>query len=244
MFDFKSAFILSKKEFNSIFGSPTAYVVMVIFLLLSAWVFWLGGVFSLPFFVRGQAEMRSFFTWLPLLFSFIIPALTMRLFSEEINTGSYELIATLPLSNLDIVIAKFLSALYFLAILLAPTLVYPISIAFIGDLDWGAVVGGYIGTFFLGAAYISIGLFTSSLSRNQIVAYIVAVAICFLFWGIDNTKYFMPSFLADILQALGTNYHFQNIAKGVVDIRDLIFFISFPTVFLYSTSLSMKEKSL
>ncbi len=232
----KNALHIFKKEFRGYFSSPIAYIVISIFLVLTGWFF-----FS-TFFLFGQAEMRNFFSLLPLIFSFIIPAITMRLFSEEFNTGTYELIMTMPVSSLDIIIGKFLAATAFTTIMLLPTIFYSISISFMGDLDWGPVIGGYIGAILLGAAFSAIGLFASSLTRNQIVAFITGMTFCFVLTLIDKMLFFLPETALNLFQFLGADYHFQNISKGIIDSRDLLYFISLSFVMLYGTNLVIREK--
>ena len=168
----QSLHILSK-ELKDYFISPIAYIVISIFLVVTGWFF-----FS-TFFLYNQAELRNFFTLLPITFAFVIPAVTMRLFSEEFNVGSYEILLTLPVSFKDIILGKFLAAVLFMAAALLPTLSYPICVSTLGELDWGPVMGGYMGAILLAAAYAAIGLFASSLTRNQIVAFIVGTVICF-----------------------------------------------------------------
>ena len=225
-----------KKELRAYFITPIAYIVIAIFLILTGWFF-----FS-TFFLYSQAELRSFFSLLPIIFSFIIPALTMRLFSEEFNIGSYEVLVTLPVSRNDIVIGKFLAGAAFVAIMLLPTLSYSICIATMGDLDWGPVVGGYIGALFLGAAFVAIGLFASSLTKNQIIAFIIGLIICFFLTLVDKLLFFLPSSLLGFFQFIGADYHFQNAAKGVLDSRDFIYFLSAIFVALYLTNLRIQEK--
>lgn len=225
-----------KKEFKGYFISPVAYIVISIFLILTGWFF-----FS-TFFLFGQAEMRSFFSLLPIIFSFIIPAVTMRLFSEEFNTGSYELIQTMPVCNLDIIIGKFMAAAVFVFIMLLPTFSYGVFISFIGDLDWGPVAGGYIGAILLGAAFSSIGLFASSITRNQIIAFIIGMSLCFILTLIDKMLFFLPEAALNIFQYLGADFHFQNISKGIIDSRDILYFFSICFVMLYSTNLVIQEK--
>ncbi|RMF92277.1 MAG: ABC transporter [Candidatus Schekmanbacteria bacterium] len=225
-----------KKEFKTYFVSPIAYIVITIFLALSGWFF-----FS-TFFIYNQAELRSFFSLLPLMFSFFIPAVTMKLFSEEFNTGSYELLLTMPLSTKDVVIGKFLAAEAFVFIMLLPTISYGIFISLLGDLDWGTVIGGYVGALFLAAAFSAIGLFASSLTRNQIIAFIIAMAICFFLTLIDKILFFIPSLLLGLFQFLGADYHFQNISRGIVDSRDLLYFVSVCFIMLYATTLIVEEK--
>ena len=225
-----------KKELKGYFVSPIAYIVITIFLIITGWFF-----FS-TFFIFGQAEMRNFFTLLPIVYSFIIPAVTMKLFAEEFNTGSYELLLTMPVSSRDIVIGKFLAALSFSSIMLAPTLVYAVFISFLGDLDWGPVVGGYVGAVFLSGAFSAVGLFSSSLTRNQIIAFIIGMAICLVLTLIDKMLFFLPESVIGFFQYLGADYHFQNIAKGIIDTRDLLYFVSVCFIMLYSTHLVIEGK--
>jgi len=226
-----------RKELKGYFISPIAYIVISIFLILTGWFF-----FS-TFFLYGQAEMRGFFSLLPIIFSFIIPAVTMRLFSEEFNTGSYELLLTLPVSSLNIILGKFLAAAAFAAIMLLPTIFYAIFISFLGDLDWGPVIGGYIGAVLMGAAFSAIGLFASSITRNQIIAFIAGMSLCFLLTLVDKILFFLPESALNFFQFLGADFHFKNISKGVIDSRDLLYFISICFVMLYSTNLVIQEKS-
>ncbi len=226
-----------KKEFKSYFVSPIAYIVISIFLLFIGWKF-----FSV-FFIQGQANLTYFFSWLPISFAFVIPAVTMRLFSEEMNMGSYELLLTLPVTFRDIIMGKFLAGVAFLSVMLAPTLFYAISVAFMGTLDWGPVIGGYLGTLLLGSAFCAIGLFASSLSRNQVIAFIVSAVICVvLSLELEYLLYFLPEGLVGLFQHLSANFHFGNIAKGVVDSRDIIYFLSVCFVFLYGANMIMQEK--
>lgn len=226
-----------KKEFKGYFISPIAYIVISIFLILTGWFF-----FS-TFFLYGQAEMRGFFSLLPIIFSFIIPAITMRLFSEEFNTGSYELLLTLPVSSVNIILGKFLAAAAFIAIMLIPTSIYSLSISSLGDLDWGPVIGGYVGAVLLGAAFSAIGLFASSITRNQIIAFITGMSLCFMLTLLDKILFFLPESALNIFQFLGADFHFRNISKGVIDSRDLLYFLSVCFVMLYSTNLVIQEKS-
>jgi len=225
-----------KKEFKSYFVSPIAYIVIGIFLLVTGWFFFT------PFFLFNQASLRNFFALLPIVFSFVVPAVTMRLFSEELSVGSYEILLTMPVTILDIVLGKFLASVAFVAAMLMPTVAYPITVSFLGQLDWGPVIGGYIGAVLLGAAFSAIGLFASSLTRNQIVAFIVGMAICFGLTLIDKMLFFLPQSLLGILEYLGADFHFQNISKGIVDSRDILYFFSVCFVGLYGTHLAMQEK--
>ena len=233
----KKTMSIFRKEFKGYFISPIAYIVITIFLILTGWFF-----FS-TFFLFGQAEMRNMFSLFPVILSFVIPAVTMRLFSEEFNTGSYELLLTMPVSPLNIILGKFLAASAFVAIMIFPTLIYSIFISYLGDLDWGPVIGGYLGTLLLGIAFSSIGIFASSLTKNQIIAFITGMTICFVLTLIDKMLFFLPESLLSVFQYLGADFHFQNISKGIIDSRDILYFLSICFVMLYGTNIIIQEKA-
>lgn len=225
-----------KKELKSFFVSPSAYIVMTIYLAITGWFF-----FS-TFFLAGRADMRSFFNLMPILFSFTIPAVTMRLFSEEYSTGSWELLKTQPVTAADIVGGKFLSAVLFIAVMLAPTLIYAVTISSIGELDPGPVVGGYLGAILMAGAYCAIGILASSATRNQIVAFIISAGVCAVLSLIDQLIWVLPSGLGNVLSRIGTAYHFTNISKGVIDSRDIVYFASVIFISLYGSWLLNQEK--
>jgi ABC-2 type transport system permease protein len=224
------------KELKSYFIAPIAYIVIAIFLLITGWFF-----FS-TFFLYNQSSLRNFFNLLPIIFSFIIPAVTMRLFSEEIYVGSYEVLMTLPVTFSEVIIGKFLAAVTFVAIMLLPTLSYTVTIALLGKLDPGPVIGGYIGALFLGSLFAAIGLLASALTRNQIIAFIIGMSICFALTLIDKMLFFLPESLLGVLEYIGADFHFQNIAKGILDSRDILYFASSSFVALYATNLVMQGK--
>jgi ABC-2 type transport system permease protein len=226
-----------KKEFTAYFVSPIAYIVISIFLLVTGWFFFT------TFFLYNQANLRNFFALLPITFSFVVPAVTMRLFSEELNVGSYEILLTMPVTFLDVVLGKFLAAVVFVATMLIPTLAYPITVSFLGQLDWGPVVAGYTGAVLLGAAFSAIGLFASSLTRNQIIAFIIGMAICFGLTLIDKMLFFLPQSLLSFFEYLGADFHFENVSKGVIDSRDILYFLSVSFVGLYGAYLALQEKN-
>ena len=232
----RQAIHIFQKEFRSYFVSPIAYIVIAIFLLVTGWFFFA------TFFLFDQASLRNFFSLLPVIFSFVIPAITMRLVSEELNIGSYEILLTMPVTFNDVIFGKFLAAVAFVGAMLLPTLTYPITVAALGQLDWGPVVGGYIGAVLLGAAFCAIGLFSSALTRNQIIAFITAMAICFVLTLIDKMLFFLPRSLLGILAYLGADYHFQNISKGIIDSRDVFYFLSVCFLGLYAAHLALREK--
>ncbi|NLD39520.1 MAG: ABC transporter [Desulfatiglans sp.] len=226
-----------KKEFNAYFVSPIAYIVISIFLLVTGWFFFT------TFFIYNQADMRNFFTLLPLVFAFIVPAITMRLFSEELNTGSYEILLTMPVTFTNVVTGKFMAAVAFIISMLIPTISYPIFISFIGKLDWGPVIAGYLGAIMLGAAFSAVGIFSSSITRNQIVAFIIGAVICFALTLVERMMFFVPVGLVTPIEYLGANVHFQNVAKGVIDSRDILYFISVSFIALYGANLVIQRKN-
>ena len=232
----RQVFYVFGKEFKGYFVSPVAYIVIAIFLLVTGWFF-----FS-TFFLFNQADLRNFFSLLPFMFSFVIPAVTMRLFSEEMKLGSYEVLMTLPVTLGQVVMGKFLAAVAVVIAMLIPTLSYPLTVSLLGELDWGPVAGGYLGAVLLGAAFAGVGLFASSLTRNQIVAFIVGMAICFTLALLDRMLFFMPSRVLGVVGYLGVENHFRNITRGILDSRDVLYFLSVAFIGLYAAHLSMQEK--
>jgi ABC-2 type transport system permease protein len=232
----RHALCIGRKEFNAYFTSPIAYIVIAIFLLVTGWFF-----FS-TFFLLNQASLRNFFSLLPIIFAFVVPAVTMRLFAEEFNIGSYETLLTLPVRFNEIIFGKFAAAVAFVAAMLVPTLAYPILVASLGALDWGPVIGGYLGAIFLGAAFAAIGLFASALTRNQIVAFIIGLAICFSLTLVDQVAFFAPQTVSLVFSYLAADVHFQNIAKGIIDTRDVIYFLSVCFIGLYATHLALRAR--
>jgi ABC-2 type transport system permease protein len=232
----RQAIQIFRKDFRSYFVSPIAYIVIAIFLLVTGWFFFA------TFFLFGQANLRNFFSLLPIIYSFVIPAITMRLVSEELNIGSYEILMTMPVTFGSVVVGKFLAAMAFVAAMLIPTLFYPVTVSLLGQLDWGPVVGGYIGAILLGAAFCAIGLFASALTRNQIIAFITGMAICFILALLDKMLFFLPRSLLGVLAYLGADFHFQNISKGIIDSRDVIYFLSVSFIGLYAAYLALRDK--
>lgn len=225
-----------RKEFSAYFISPIAYIVMAIFLLVTGWFFFA------TFFLANQANLRTFYILLPIVFAFIIPAITMRLISEEINVGSDEILLTMPVTFRDVILGKFFASVALIIAMLIPTVAYPLTVSLMGQLDWGPVVGGYVGAVFLGAAFSAIGLFASALTRNQIIAFIIGLAICFTLTLIDKMLYFLPRSLLGVFAYLGADFHFQNIAKGIIDSRDILYFVSICFVGLYGAYLALLQR--
>lgn len=236
---------LLKKEFNSFFASPIAYLVIGVFLLVNGLFLW---VFKDNFNIlnAGFADLNSFFYLTPWLFLFLIPAITMKSFADEFNSGTIEILKTKPLTDWQIVLGKFFAALLLVVIALLPTLTYAYTVyqlgSPVGNLDVGSTIGSYLGLLFLAATYTAVGLFTSTLSKNQIVAFILSVFITFaLFYGFDAVGSSLGN-SGYTLQQFGFNEHFKSISRGVVDTRDLIYFISVTFFFLFITKQQLKNE--
>ena len=225
-----------RRELKSYFVSPAAYIVITIYLAITGWFF-----FS-TFFLAGRADLRNFFNLMPVLFSFTIPAVTMRLFAEEYSTGSFEMLKTQPLTSADIIGGKFLSVVVFICVMLLPTLAYPISVSTVGALDWGPVIGGYLGAVLMAGAYCAIGVLASSLTRNQIVAFIIGAAVCILLSLVDQLAWVLPPAIGKVVSGIGTASHFSNISKGIIDSRDIVYFASVIFLALYASWLINEEK--
>lgn len=223
------AIVIMKRELATYFTNPISYIVTGLFLIIT------GVMFFTTFFLQNRANMRNFFSLLPILFSFFIPALTMRLYSEEKKSGSIETLMTLPVTELQVVTGKFLAAFISSAIMLAPTLLYLISILFFGKPDIGPIIGGYIGAIFLCAAFSAIGVFASSVTKNQLTAFFVAFMICIVLTMIDAFLIFLPAPIVSLLQFISANEHFTSISRGIIDTRDLIYFISLTALFFCLT---------
>lgn len=227
------------KEISGFFSSMVAYVIMGVFLLVTGLFLWVFPDSSILDY--GYAGLDSFFNISPYLFMFLIPAITMRSLAEEQKDGTFELLATRPLRDWDIVLGKFFASLAIVILALLPTLIYYITVYQLGvttgNVDTGAVIGSYLGLIFLGAAFTSIGLFTSSLSKNQIIAFTFAVFLSFFaFSGFDSMSSILSlQGIAGVLTGLGISEHYQSISRGVLDTRDLIYFLSFTALFLLIT---------
>ena len=240
-------FPILKKEINSFFASPIGYLVIAVFLLLnSLFLFLFKGEFNIL--DNGFADLSSFFLLSPWIFIFLIPAITMRSFSDEKKQGTLELLLTKPISHLQIVLGKYFGAFALVVIAMLPTLLYVYTISKLGNpegnLDIGSIMGSYLGLLFLAASYVAIGVFASTLSDNQIVAFIIAVFLCFFFYfgfqGIANYKIFGDTFY---LEKLGMDYHFESMKRGVLDTRDLLYFLSITAFFIVLTKLNLKKQS-
>ena len=220
---------IMRRELAAWFSSPVAYITAGIFLVFSGFLF-----FS-TFFLVNRAELRNFFGILPVMFAFFVPAITMRLFAEEARSGSLETLMTLPVSGLDVTIGKFFAAFISGASILVPTLAYAVTAAFLGEPEWGPIAGGYLGALFLIASFTAIGLFASSLTKNQIVAFFVAFAVSILLAMIDRFLVILPAVIVAPLEYLSAGYHFESVSRGIIDTRDIVYFLSLTSLFLALT---------
>ena len=240
----RNTLIIAKRELTSYFATPVAYVFIVIFLAFTgALAFYVGG-----FFDRGRADLVSFFfyhTWLYLL---LIPAISMRLWAEERKTGTIELLMTLPVSTMEAVLGKYIAAWLFAGVALALTFPMWITVNVLGDPDNGVIFASYVGSFVMAGAFLAIGSCISALTKNQVIAFIVAAAVCFLFTmsGLELVLNFFrlwaPDLLVDTIASMSFLTHFRAITKGVIDLRDIIFFASLITVFLFANVVAVEQK--
>lgn len=234
-----------KKEINTFFTSPIGYLVIAVFLLLNGLFLWIfKGEFNIL--DNGFADLSAFFLLSPWILIFLIPAVTMRSFADEKKQGTLELLLTKPISHLNIVLGKYLGALILIIIALIPTLLYVYSLWSLGspqgNLDTGNLIGSYFGLLFLVGAYTSVGIFASSLTDNQIVAFILAVFICFFFYfgfeGLSNYNIFGDELY---IEKLGMESHFKSMSRGVLDTRDMIYFLSISIAFIVMTKFNLNK---
>ncbi|MDB2495028.1 gliding motility-associated ABC transporter permease subunit GldF [Flavobacteriaceae bacterium] len=237
-------FAILKREINSFFSTPVGFLVIALFLIVNNLILWfIPGEFNI--FDNGLADLSSFFIVTPWVFLIMIPAITMKAFSEEKNIGTFELLATKPISLKDIVLGKYLGAVSLICLALTPTILYHITISNLLEnssiWDIGNMIGSYIGLFFLILAFASIGIFASTISKSQMVTFISSVIICFLvFYGFEIVSYFMQISSFEI-NTLGMKSHFDTISRGVIDTRDLIYFSSVSVFFLILTIINLRK---
>ena len=240
-------YTLFKKELNGFLNSLIGYIVIVVFLLIIGLFLW---VFPLQFniFDFGYANVDGLFILGPFIFLFLIPAITMRSFADEKRSGTLELLMTQPLTDLQVILAKFFAGIVLVIFSLVPTLIYVYTVYRLGlpqgNLDLGSIWGSYIGLIMLGGAFVSIGIFSSSLSDNQIVSFIIAIFLSFFFYiGFEFIYTFILSGSVGLLiQSLGLNAHYSSMSRGVIDTRDLIYFLSVMALFIILTKLKLESR--
>jgi len=223
---------IAKREFRGYFNSPSAYIVICLFLLMMGFFFWN------PFFLVNRASVRSMYDLMAILLLPTAPALTMGLLAEEKRTGTIEILLTMPVRDPEVIIGKYLASLGLLCVLLLCTLAYPLSVSTRGHLDWGPVFAGYFALLLQGGAMLALGVLASSWTDNQLIAFFTSGIICFAFWVISRFLPFIPQGIASIVEWLSFDYHFQDIVRGVLDSRHVIYFL---TVIGFSLALAFRS---
>jgi len=214
------ALVISRREIRTYFNSPVAYIVVTVFTVIT------GYLFFTQLFLEKQAELRQLFGFMPFLFMFMVPAVTMRLLADERASGTLELLSTMPVRDWEIVIGKFLAALALVCTAVGLTLVFAISVRLLGPLDRGPAIGGYVGLVLMGGAFVAIGVMCSAFTRNSIVAFIAAFGISFALYLFGKLTQFMPEALQPVVSFLSIDGHFDNISRGVIDTRDVVYYLS------------------
>lgn len=238
--------VLLKKELRSFFSSATGYIVIGVFLLITGLFLW---VFPGEYNIldSGYAQLDGLFSLAPWLYLFLVPAVTMRMFAEEKRNGTLELLYTKPLSELQIVLGKYFAGVALVMLSLVPTIIYYISVYYLaeplGNVDSGAFWGSFVGLFFLATIYVAIGLFASSLTENQIISFILSMLLCFLFYsGFDLVaSLFTSGNVVSAIAPFGINEHYESMSRGVIDSRDVIYFLSVSALFVYITKWIIKR---
>lgn len=233
-----------KREFSGYFGSPVAYVFIVIFLMLCGFF-----TFSLSsFYETGQADLRVFFEWHPWIYLFLVPAVAMRLWAEERRTGTIELVLTLPVTLAQVIVGKFLAAWLFIGLALALTFPMVLTVAYLGDPDMGAILCGYFGSFLMAGAYLSVGCMTSAMTRNQVISFILSVVICLFLvlagWPpvTDILTGWAPVWMVNVVSGFSFMPHFSSMERGVLDLRDLCYFVSVIFFMLFANGVILQNR--
>ena len=236
--------IIARRELGAYFATPLAYVFVLIFLMLSGvFTFYIGG-----FYERGQADLSPFFNFHPWLYLFLVPALAMRLWSEERKSGTMELLLTLPVTRLQAVLGKFFAAWLFTGLALLLTFPLWVTVNVLGSPDNGVIVSSYLGSWLMAGSFLAIGSCMSALTRNQVIAFITTVVVCFLFilsghpLVLDALNAWAPQLLIDAIAAMSFLTHFNAVSKGVIGLRDLLFFVSLVLVWLAATAIVIEMK--
>ncbi len=227
---------LARKELSIMLNAPATYVIAVIFLLINGWLF------VSPLFLMNQSTLDTFVHPLPIIFTFLVPALTMRSFSEEFKAGTIEYLATLPIEDHQIVAGKYLAALGLIGLLVAFTLPFPFVLFIVGRPDPGQLFGAYLSILGLSSFFAAIGIWASAFTRNQVVAFIIGFFVCFIFYLLSRVADFLPGMLSGFVRDLSVEVHFDALARGVLDTRDLLYWASGTLFFLVSTLAVVRSK--
>ncbi len=233
----KHSWTICKKELNTFFKSPVGYITFIVFSMIATWFF------IMPFFASGNASLSGLFHTIQLMYLAFIPVITMGLIAKERNTGTIETLMTLPLRIKDLIIGKYLFAISIVFISLLLTLPHFLTVFFLGqNVDYGVILCAYIGSFLIGSVYSSIGIFTSSISNNQIIAFILSFVISLFLFSIEFALLYVPHNLLPIFQYLSITWQYSNLVKGVIDSRVIVYFVSLIFIFLYLSIELMSSK--
>ncbi|MDH4200266.1 MAG: gliding motility ABC transporter [Spirochaetia bacterium] len=227
------------REINNYFNTPIGYVFLIIFSLFINFLF----LYLPNFWDVNSASMENFFSWMRIVYMFLIPAITMRLWAEEKKTGTIEVIFTMPYQTAETILGKYLSALSFLGFALCSTIFIPISIGTISSPDWMLIIGGYLGLTLLGAAYIAMGLFISWFTQDQIIAFLITIAACFLFFIMGYPSFLqLMGILGPLMAYASVSWHYDSLARGMFDTRDIFYFLTFIGIFMYMNYFAIENK--
>ncbi|HEX4407097.1 MAG TPA: ABC transporter permease [Polyangia bacterium] len=230
------ALVISRREIRTYFNSPVAYIVVTVFTVIT------GYLFFTQLFLEKQAELRQLFGFMPFLFMFMVPAVTMRLLADERASGTLELLSTMPVRDWEVVVGKFLAALALVCTAVGLTLVFAFTVRLLGPLDRGPAIGGYIGLVLMGGAFVAIGVMCSAFTRNSIVAFIAAFGISFALYLFGKLTQFMPESLQPVVSFLSIDGHFENISRGVIDTRDVVYYLSIISACLLLATTSLDSR--
>lgn len=238
--NFNNIWAFIKKELQQYFHSPVAYVFITFFLVISSWLY------IRAIFLINEASMRSFFATVPWLLLFLVPAISMKMFSEEKKMGTMELLMTWPVREIEIVLGKFFGGFLFLLVAILGTIPLVFILKFLGNPDFGAILGSYLGLIFLAASFLAVGLWTSSLTDNQIISFVLSIVIIFVLFilGSDMILLFVPNFLEGFFRSLSLGSHYESISRGVIDTRNLFYYLSFIGFFLYLNVKSLENSKI
>ena len=232
----KKVIPIFRREIFAYFFSPMAYIVIAVFLLITGWIF------SAEMFLANDSSLRSVFSFIPFIFLFFVPAVTMRLLSEERKSGTIELLLTMPISDIEIVLGKYFAGLGLLLVALVFTLPYALTIIILGEPDIGMLITGYLGLILMGASYVAVGTFASTISGSQVISFIIAFLIIFVLWLINKFLMLVPPAFVQFFQYLSIDYHFENISRGVIDSRDIAYYLSLIVFMLSLAKLSLESR--
>lgn len=232
----KRIILLFIKEIKRYFDSPVAYITIIVFLIISGWIF------SSTIFLINKITISNFIANVPLLLVFLAPAVTMQLIAGEFQSGTIEILGSLPIRDAEIIAGKFLAAFALLSSAIVLTLIYPVSISFFGDVDWGQVAGAYIGMILIGGTFLAAGLFASSISSNQVVAFIAGFTISFILFIAGKFTEILPSYIRPVIDYIGIDSHWENLSRGVISFRDIIYFFSLWVFFFYGALVSFSKR--